>query len=527
MAWLRTVLLRLLLFCGIAFPLGCCLTVDDPNTGPKLFRGVLWIAAVITMFVDWSLLNRRILEYQKAFTTCAETAPPRWEKFTHSFRGLALFALLWFPVQCMRAKDAAEPGMVLTLGVLLLTVTCALWWTLVLGGFTWIRYRIKGRLIPKDVRPSGRPPAPWTVAAFTGPVLWLVFFGAEGAAVLAALGTQLTTQSEDRVELLVELGPDDHIREISGTIALFGGSETEAFPDIDPDEDPDLARTHLVTVPRSAAPALITALALRSEDVDHIELNSAIPLGTEPTLGSCTPSIRLDTTRMWIVQPKLVAVLDTGVESSHTDFYGVVRGTSSDRHGHGTAVAGLVGGRSTSVNAGGVGVHVRSYPALMEGRRSLQDVVADIDDAIDDGAAVINLSFGAVGSPPEAMQRAVAYAEREGVIVVAAAGNRPGGHAREQWPANIPGVVVVGAADSQGRLLASSSSVSGMGNAVLAPGDRVCTTAADGGYQAATGTSFAAGTVSGQIAAWLARGCALTRSEIGSFDLGAGPSRCR
>ena len=157
MRWFGTLQLRLLLFGGIAWSLGCCLTVDDPNIGPTLFRAVLWIAAVITMFVDWSLLNRRILEYQKAFTTCAETAPPRWEKFTHSFRGLALFGVIWLPIQCVRADEDTDP-LAMLVGVALLTVTCALWWTLVLGGFTWLRYRIKGRLIPKDMRPSGRPP---------------------------------------------------------------------------------------------------------------------------------------------------------------------------------------------------------------------------------------------------------------------------------------------------------------------------------------------------------------------------------
>ena len=527
MGWLRTLVLRLLLFCSIAFPLGCCLTLDYPKVGPSLFRVVLWIAAVVTMFVDWSLLNRRILEYQKAFTTCAENSPPRWENWTHSFRGLALFALIWLPVQCARANDDTEPGPWLV-GVLLLTVTCALWWTLFLGGLTWLRYRLKGFVIPKDMRPSGRPPAPWAVAASMAPVLWLVFFGAEGAVVLAALGTHMATAEEDRVEVLVELGPDDSIDEVRGTIVAFGGHAQPAFPSIDMGEDADLAQTWLVTVPQSAAPGLVVALSFRPEDVDHIELNSAVPLGREVSSGACIPSVTVNSARSWYVEPKLVAVIDTGVDSSHPDFYGVVRGESRDLDGHGTAVAGLIGGTRSSVNAGGVSVYVGSYPAMALGRRHLDDVVDEIADAIDDGAAVINLSLGALGEAPDPVQKVVEYAQREGVIVVAAAGNRgPEGHALEQWPANIPGVVVVGAEDRWGRPLASSSRISGMDHAVLAPGEGVCTTAAGGGYQAATGSSFAAGLVSGQIAAWAARGCALRASEIGSFDLADGPNRCR
>ncbi len=371
MGWLRTLVLRLLLFCSIAFPLGCCLTLDYPKVGPSLFRVVLWIAAVVTMFVDWSLLNRRILEYQKAFTTCAENSPPRWENWTHSFRGLALFALIWLPVQCARANDDTEPGPWLV-GVLLLTVTCALWWTLFLGGFTWLRYRLKGFVIPKDMRPSGRPPAPWAVAASMAPVLWLVFFGAEGAVVLAALGTHMATAEEDRVEVLVELGPDDSIDEVRGTIVAFGGHAQPAFPSIDMGEDADLAQTWLVTVPQSAAPGLVVALSFRPEDVDHIELNSAVPLGREVSSGACIPSVTVNSARSWYVEPKLVAVIDTGVDSSHPDFYGVVRGESRDLDGHGTAVAGLIGGFT---RRGCWRAHVRQHGQDERVRRRLSDRV--------------------------------------------------------------------------------------------------------------------------------------------------------
>lgn len=150
----------------------------------------------------------------------------------------------------------------------------------------------------------------------------------------------------------------------------------------------------------------------------------------------------------------VVAVIDTGVTVVE-DLEGVkvvegrtfVPGTRSaaDDHGHGTHVAGTIA-QATNNGVGVTGVAANAgivpYKVLSkQGFGSSDWVAAAVDEAVDQGADVINMSLG--GPNSKVLKKAVEKAVDAGVIVVAAAGNT--GKRGVGCPANVDGVVAVSA----------------------------------------------------------------------------------
>ena len=207
-----------------------------------------------------------------------------------------------------------------------------------------------------------------------------------------------------------------------------------------------------------------------------------------------------------------VAVVDTGVMSSHTDLSGnilsgtdyVAPGTSAnDENGHGTHVAGIIAALyNNSRGIAGMAPRAKVLPVRVldrNGSGTSANVAKGIIYAADRGAKVINLSLGS-GQSSSAMQSAVAYAISKNVLVVAAAGNRGCGllGAPTEYPAAYPGVVGV-AAVTQSLKRASFSSC-GSWVDVAAPGQGIistmirssvglgCSSSAD--YCTLNGTSF-------------------------------------
>lgn len=168
--------------------------------------------------------------------------------------------------------------------------------------------------------------------------------------------------------------------------------------------------------------------------------------------------------------------------------------------GHGTSVAGLI--------------HLVAPKAMIlpikafgpGGTASAATIYQSITYAIDQHVNVMNLSFSALATTPD-VQDAIAEAVRDGIVVVAAAGNS--GSAAAVFPASLPGVTGVGAADgTQSRLpIASFSNFdSGAGSFVdvdvSAPGVQLFTTYPGAGQIWATsdGTSFSTPLVAGEAA---------------------------
>jgi type VII secretion-associated serine protease mycosin len=212
-----------------------------------------------------------------------------------------------------------------------------------------------------------------------------------------------------------------------------------------------------------------------------------------------------------------VAVVDSGIEADHPDLKGQVSaGTATggtagdplnDDDGHGTAMAGLIAAKGGGANnALGIAPGAKLLSAQVSGGGTgfrTDQVAAGIRWAVDNGAKVINLSLGSQLPPPSAEVEAVNYALSKDVVVVAAAGNREDGITAVASPANIPGVVAVGATGEDGAVL--SGSVPGPELGIVAPGGRMATTGSrrageKTGYVVATGTSPAAAVVTGVVA---------------------------
>ncbi len=94
---------------------------------------------------------------------------------------------------------------------------------------------------------------------------------------------------------------------------------------------------------------------------------------------------------------------------------------------HGTHVAGIIGAdRKNDIGIKGIADNVKIMPirAVPNGDERDKDIANAIIYAVDNGAKIINMSFGKSFSPEkEAVDRAVRYAATKGVLLIHAAGN--------------------------------------------------------------------------------------------------------
>jgi len=227
-----------------------------------------------------------------------------------------------------------------------------------------------------------------------------------------------------------------------------------------------------------------------------------------------------------------VAVIDTGVETTHPDLQGKVgrgydfvndKDSTEDDNGHGTHVAGIVTATRNNVGTVGVshGTSVMPVKVLNSaGSGYVSDVAKGIYWATDNDAHVINLSLGAPVDT-DVLRRAVNYASSKGVLMVAAAGNEYG--APCQYPAAYDNVICVVATDSSNRLASFSSK----GGELAAPGVSNYSTFLGGTYRYLSGTSMAAPHVAGSLAVLRGICSDCTSSELTgtlrdtAIDLGA------
>lgn len=199
-----------------------------------------------------------------------------------------------------------------------------------------------------------------------------------------------------------------------------------------------------------------------------------------------------------------VAVLDTGVMHAHQDLagrllegYDFINNTNrpGDGHGHGTAVAGVIGA-ATNNEKGIAGITWQGpvLPVKVLGRDAsghYSVIARGIIYAADQGARVINLSLGGPHNS-STLKKAVDHALQRKAVVVAAAGNSNG---PVLYPAAYPHVIAVAAVDEYDRR--ASYSNFGPEVSVAAPGNNIWSTTAGGDYRTHSGTSFAAPMVAG------------------------------
>jgi subtilisin family serine protease len=211
----------------------------------------------------------------------------------------------------------------------------------------------------------------------------------------------------------------------------------------------------------------------------------------------------------------LVGVVDSGVDGTHPALRGrVLSGIDFvdggpgdiDPFGHGTQVAGIIAGGEFGVAPNARIVPVRVLDARGSG------TIANLSDGIrwsaDNDTRVINASVE-TGDRRKILKNAVEYAWARGSVVIAIAGNQGGA---VQRPAAYRYVVAVGAVDESGKH--ASFSARGSELDLVAPGVKVRTTAAGGGYVEASGTSVAAPFVSAAAALLLGGDPGLTNEQV-------------
>ena len=213
-------------------------------------------------------------------------------------------------------------------------------------------------------------------------------------------------------------------------------------------------------------------------------------------------------------------IIDTGVLLTHTQFTGRMGngydavtsgGNANDCNGHGSHVAGTIGGTTYGV-AKGVTIHpVRVLGCTGSGSNS--GVIAGMDWVANNHIkpAVANMSLG--GGASQATDDAVARMTAAGVTVVVAAGNS-NDNACNYSPARAPSAITVGSTTSTD----ARSSFSSFGTCldIFAPGSSITsawytsTTATN----TISGTSMASPHVAGVAALYLANNPSATPSQV-------------
>ena len=206
------------------------------------------------------------------------------------------------------------------------------------------------------------------------------------------------------------------------------------------------------------------------------------------------------------------SIVGDDYEDLDNRFYGNsdVKGPDYD---HGTHVAGIIAANRDN-NIGAIGitqVELMIIRAVPNGDERDKDVANAIRYAVDNGADVINMSFGKSYSPELFyVQQAIEYAAQNEVLMVHAAGNDGANiDSVANYPSPIisdgsssPYLITVGASGWQGvnELAASFSNYGASTVDLFAPGVDIYSTMPNQKYELSNGTSMAAPVVSGVFA---------------------------
>lgn len=214
-----------------------------------------------------------------------------------------------------------------------------------------------------------------------------------------------------------------------------------------------------------------------------------------------------------------VYVIDTGIRTTHTEFEDrasmgvnlVKDGKGGDCHGHGSHVAGIIGGKTYGVarQVKLVGVKVVNC----QGRANAADLIAGINWVASNksGPSVLNYSISGPARP--SLDEAVRGAISKGVISVIAAGN-DGRDACQNSPARVKeAIVVMNTDDNDNRYNTSNY---GSCTDIAAPGTRIKSAYKDNDtkLREMTGTSMATPHVAGAAALLLAQNPNMTQAQV-------------
>jgi len=206
-------------------------------------------------------------------------------------------------------------------------------------------------------------------------------------------------------------------------------------------------------------------------------------------------------------------VIGDDYANPHERFYGNnnVKGPDSK---HGTHVAGIIGAdRSNGIGIKGIADNVRimSVRAVPNGDERDKDIANAIRYAVDNGAKIINMSFGKSFSPEKSVvDEAVVYAGKKGVLLIHAAGNEHDDNDKED---NFPNrklnsgkearnwiEVGASAAGTGKNFVADFSNYGKKSVDLFAPGVDIYSTTPENKYENQSGTSMASPVAAGVAA---------------------------
>lgn len=274
------------------------------------------------------------------------------------------------------------------------------------------------------------------------------------------------------------------VQSTEATDAKADAAEWKALS-VDPERTLESIDAVAGEVPAEGAPELIEAVEA-VDDVEKVWLDGTVHVLDEisaPQIGAPAAwESGLDGTGA------VVAVLDSGVDTSHPDLdEGVViaekdftgSGTATDAAGHGTHVASIVAGTGEASDGANRGI---AYGAKLlngrvlnaEGEGDMSWVIDAMEWAAAQGADVINMSLGerfnyTDGTDPGSMA-VNSISERYDTLVVIAAGNDGElGSTTVTTPGTADSALTVGAIDESGVLGTFSSTGPRFGNAGVKP----------------------------------------------------------
>ena len=372
-------------------------------------------------------------------------------------------------------------------------------------------------------------------------------------------------------ELLVKFRAEATETDIESAATAAGAIDIEPLVSDDPNSNHALEQWHVAhfqpnTDLEAAQTIFVEDANVETVDFDYLLYPDWVPNDPDFSLlwhldntgqNGGTPDADINAPEAWEVQrgsrDVVVAVIDSGIDYNHQDLAaniwtnaGEVAGDGIDNdgngyaddvygwdwfyddndpiddNGHGTHAAGIIGAvGNNNVGIVGVSPEVSLMSLKFQGNFSgvymgfASDAAKAIDYAVDNGADVINASFGGINFS-SVMFDAVSRANDAGVLFVASAGNESSDNdVSPRYPTNydIPNVISVAAADNNDRL-AEFSNYGATTVDLVAPGVEILSTVPGNGYEVHSGTSTAAPHVAGAAALLLAEDSSLTVTEL-------------
>ena len=262
--------------------------------------------------------------------------------------------------------------------------------------------------------------------------------------------------------VLIRYGQGVKISDLQPILKQFGAIVVESYPAL------QMVRVRL---PENAEATEVAEILMNNGFISEAEPDHIFPFDGEDSNGtvlvssSPTTDEKLSLASLSSGAPT-IAVMDSGLMSGYSEdgfiagtFDAVFPGTEmSDDLGHGTQMALIAAGVVIPLGGDDDQAEVYQVTAIRsldnEGATSLSTLIKGVDYAVQSGADVLSLSWGTDSESPM-MQSVMDYAEEQGLLVVAAAGNTPTG--KPVYPAAFNNVIGVGALTPDGKIWEQSN----------------------------------------------------------------------